>query len=100
MRFRQSLPLRCLGPHLAVEVYSQSDTTGQLIIYGHYRVSEEKQLPICGGIREHELALEGLVGFVINGYGGMNTPDGRNHLDKITEVQTSKDDLGNDEGFG
>lgn len=34
-------------------------------------------MPICGGVREHELALEGLVGFLINGYGGMSTLVGR-----------------------
>lgn len=86
---------------MAVEVYSQNDTTDQLIMYEHYRVSEEKELPIHGGIREHELALEGLVGFVIHGYGGMNTLMveiiwEKFHLGKIT----SKDDSGNDRGFG
>lgn len=81
------------------EVYSQTDTTRQLIIYEYYRVSKEKELPICGGINEHELALDRVVGLLINGYGGMSIPGGRNHSDKITEVQTSKDGLGNGEGF-
>lgn len=85
----QSFPLKCLGPRLAIEVYSQGDTTGQLIIYEHYKVSGEKEMPNCAGIREHELALEGLVGFVINGQGGMSTSVGRNHLNKIkgTDIQ-------------
>lgn len=81
---------------MEAEVYSQSDTTGHLIIYEHFRVSEEKDVLICGGAKEHELALDGLVGLLITGYGGMSILDGRNHLDKITEVQTSKDGLGND----
>lgn len=78
---------------------SQSDTTGQLIIYDPYRVSEEKELPICGGIKEHELAHEVLVGFLINGCGERSTPGDGNHMDKIIEVWTSKDDSGNSEGF-
>lgn len=57
-------------------------------------------LPICGGIRECELALEGLAGHLMNGYGGMSTLGGKNHMDRITEVQTSKDGSGNGEKLG
>lgn len=90
------VPRACFG----VEVYPQSSTTGQLLICEHNRGSEEEVLPVCGGFREHELALEGLAGFLMNGYGGMSTPGGRNHLDKMTEVWTSKDGSGNGKGLG
>lgn len=44
-------------------------------------------LPICGGVREHELALEGLAGFLINAYGGMSTLVGRNPNDRGANIQ-------------
>lgn len=81
-------------------IHRATNTTGQLLIYEHHRVSEEEVLPICGGVREHELALEGLAGFLMNGCGGMSLPGGRNRLDKMTEVWTSKDGSGNGKGLG
>lgn len=70
-----------------------------MIIYDFYRVLEEKELFICGGIKEYELVYEVLVGFLINGCGERSIFGDGNYMDKIIEVWIFKDDLGNSEGF-
>lgn len=62
--------------------FLHSNTIGQLTVQEHGGVSEKKELPICAGIRD-ELFLEGLVGSLMSGYGGMSVPGGTKYMIKL-----------------